>query len=215
MEEQLITQAQEELEEIERLRKLDEAERVMTEAEKYLRNAQNEKNEFPETELEVESDIKNHQNERKEMIVDVIVVNSDSEEEEEDLSASSESEEDLSASSESEEEEERSDNSCLGYISMFAAMFIGVFSFFVFYPPKYNAESLWITFADNCCSVFYNATRCVLNITCKSQLDLWIYAMNNTVNYLNNCCYIYAPYDAWLLFAERYCDPFCLRPKLF
>ena len=209
----LIAEA-EELEEIEKLRKLDEAEHVMEEAEKYLQSAKNERserNEFPtednviseefESEKE-EASSPNRENERKVMVVDVIVIESTSTEEEEE-------------SDEESEEEKRSDNSCLAYITIMGALFIGFFSFFVFYPPKYNADNLWIAFADNCCSIFHNVTRCVLDITCKSKLDLWIYSMNNTVDYLRNCCYIYGPYDSWFFFAQRYCDPFCLRPKLF
>ena len=204
-EDRLIQEAQEEFEEIERLRKLDEAERVMAEAEKYLNSQKEEKN-FNE--------FKVRSFERKEMIVDVIVVDSSTsgeKGEEDEGESGSESEEE---EAENEKEEVKSDNSCLGYISTLGVLFIALFSFFVFYPPKYNTDLLWLGFANNCCSIYHNVTRCILNVTCKSRLDLWIYSMNNTINYFNKCCYIYGSYDTWLFFAERYCDPFCLRPKL-
>ncbi len=214
-EDTLIREAQEEIEEIERLRKLDEAEHLMAEAKAYLKGQKDEKDSN-------ESENRDRSSERREMIVDVIVVSSSTSaekesggKEEETESGESESDSEEESEEESDEDDEKSDNSCLGYFTIFGALFIGVFSFFIFYPPKYNADILWIGFADNCCSIYHNVTRCILNVTCKSRLDLWIYAMNNTVDYFNNCCYIYGSYSSWLFFADRYCDPFCLRPKLF
>ncbi len=214
-EDRLIAEAQEEIEENERLRKLDEAEHLMAEAEAYLKGQKEEKDSN-------ESENRDRSSERREMIVDVIVVSPSTSAEKEETESGEresgseeESGDEEENESESEEEKEESDNSCLGYFTIFGALFIGVFSFFIFYPPKYNADLLWAGFANNCCSIYHNITRCILNVTCKSRLDLWIYSMNNTVDYFNNCCYIYGSYSSWLFFADRYCDPFCLRPKLF
>jgi hypothetical protein len=141
---------------------------------------------------------------------------SDEEEQEE-----SSSEEELSSSSESEESdssEEKSTEACsiwlplLGFtFLLFALLFCSI----TFFPSSRSSEGEWIKYCNHCCSTTYGQMRCLLDITCRDKLNRWIDLQpeNATSNYLNRCCYLYAPYDTSYFFSQYYCDPFCLKPR--
>jgi len=107
------------------------------------------------------------------------------------------------------------ENTCLEYLSLLALFIFGSFICYTFLPIKIlSSNKLWIDYSDTCCSVIRNVTRCNMNVKCKHLLDLWISFQNSTRNFYE-CCYWYGNYLEWRIYSSPFCDPFCIRPKIF
>jgi hypothetical protein len=163
---------------------------------------QSEENDF----VKIENNQENSQSESEDK--------EESSSDEEELSSSSES----SESEESDSSEEKSTEACsiwlplLGFtFLLFALLFCSI----TFFPSSRSSEGEWIKYCNHCCSTTYGQMRCLLDITCRDKLNRWIDLQpeNATSNYLNRCCYLYAPYDTSYFFSQYYCDPFCLKPR--
>lgn len=108
---------------------------------------------------------------------------------------------------------EKIENSIWEFLSLFSLFCFGCFVFYVFLPVKFHSSNkLWVVYADNCCNVMQNVTRCSFNHNCKKLLDHWIAFQNSTRDFYD-CCYWYCPYKKWQTYP--FCDPNCLRPKFF
>jgi hypothetical protein len=112
------------------------------------------------------------------------------------------------------EENLKVENNILVFISLLFCCCFGIFIFYLFLPIDFNSSKLWISFADKCCEMVYNVTRCKMTIPCVNKLELWIYSTNSTRDFYD-CCYWFGKYNEWRFHVIPYCDPFCLHPRIF
>lgn len=105
------------------------------------------------------------------------------------------------------------DDICLHFWVVVVTIFFGFYLLFILAPSDYDSNKAWSLFQNNCCKIYYNEKRCIVHNTCRVMLKYWIYLQNDARQFLDECCYHFAPYSHWKYFAETFCDPECLKSK--
>ena len=99
-------------------------------------------------------------------------------------------------------------NNLITFCFIFLCVFGGISVFITLTPIEYN-KNIIISFIQNCCSEFYNETRCKMTFLCQYTFQRWIQKEEITRNLLEECCYWFRPYSQ----TEEvlYCNPLCLQ----